>query len=289
MSETPGGPAPSAAIDFGGTVTDVVLRFPGRPDALAAFPAVSRPGPGDVADLLSESRKRGALLDGEPLRLLAVTGGRSHELPDRIASIPVVKVPEPVATAVGAMEVGAPAPAIVVSLGTGTGIVLAHPPEPPVRLVGSAVGGGTLLGLARLLLGTTDVAEIGLLASRGDVALCDLTVGDIIGGGVGPVSAEATAAHFARVGRPGAAIPGRADLAAGLMNLIGQTALRLAYEAVIAHSARSLVLVGHVLDVPGFREAIFRIPEMDPAFVHVAPDPGFAVARGALAVALRES
>jgi len=116
-----------------------------------------------------------------------------------------------------------------------------------------------------------------------------LTVGDIIGGGVGPVSAEATAAHFARVGRPGAAIPERADLAAGLMNLIGQTALRLAYEAVIAHSARSLVLVGHVLDVPGFREAIFRIPEMDPAFVHVAPDPGFAVARGALAVALQES
>jgi type II pantothenate kinase len=279
--------ARSAAIDFGGTVTDVVLRSAGRPDVLAAFAAVPRPSAADVEQLLHDSRRRAAIPDDEPPGILAVTGGRSHELPDRIAAIPVVKVAEPVATAVGALEVGAPTPAIVVSLGTGTGIVLAHPPEAPLRLVGSAVGGGTLLGLARLLLGTTDVAEIGLLASRGDVTRCDLTVGDVIGGGVGPVSAEATAAHFARIGRPDTPLPERADLAAGLMNLIGQTALRLAYEAVIAHSARSLVLVGHVLDVPGFREAIFRIPGMDPAFVHLAPDPGFAVARGALAVATR--
>src|SRR5690606_21778930 len=98
-------------------------------------------------------------------------------------------------------------------------------------------------------------------------------------------SAEATAAHFARVGRTDAPVPSPADLAAGLMNLIGQTALRLAYEAVVAHAARSLVLVGHVLDVPGFREAIFRIPGMDPAFVRVPDAPGFAVARGALAIA----
>jgi type II pantothenate kinase len=272
-----------AAIDFGGTVTDVVLRAPGRSDRLAAFPSISRPRPEDVERLLAET-SRGQGDEPSPV-LLAVTGGRSHELPDRISGIPLVKVPESVATAVGAMECGAPSPAIVVSLGTGTGIVLARPPEDPIRLVGSAVGGGTLLGLSRLLLGTTDVAEIGRLAAAGDVTRCDLTVGDIIGGGVGPISAEATAAHFARIGRPGAEVPARADIAAGLMNLIGQTALRLAYEAVLANAARSLVLVGHVLDVPGFREAIFRIPGMDPAFVRIPDDPGFAIARGALAVA----
>lgn len=275
-------PTPSAAIDFGGTVTDVVLRAAGRTDRLAAFPSVLEPRPADVERLLAEAARGSG---GETPAFLAVTGGRSHELPERIAGIPLVKVPEPVATAVGAMECGAPSPAIVVSLGTGTGIVLAHPPAEPQRLVGSAVGGGTLLGLSRLLLGTTDVAEIGRLAAAGDVARCDLTVGDIIGGGVGPVSADATAAHFARIGRPGAEVPSKADLAAGLMNLIGQTALRLAYEAVIANAAHALVLVGHVLDVPGFREAIFRIPGMDPAFVRVPDDPGFAVARGALAVA----
>jgi type II pantothenate kinase len=277
--------AASAAIDFGGTVTDVVLRAPGRPDALAAFPTVPRPQAGDVERLLREARLRRGLPDEAAPELLAVTGGRSQELPDRIGSLRLVKVAEPVATAVAATAVGAACPAIVVSLGTGTGIVLARPPEPPLRLVGSAVGGGTLLGLARLILGTTDVAEIGRLAAAGDVTRCDLTVGDIIGGGVGPVSAEATAAHFARVGRTDAELPSREDLAAGLMNLIGQTALRLAYEAVIAHAARALVLVGHVLDVPGFRDAIFRIPGMDPSFVHVPEQPGFAVARGALAVA----
>lgn len=277
--------ASTAAIDFGGTVTDVVLRAPGRADVLLAFPTVPQPSVAAVERLLSEGRRRGGIEHESSPARIAVTGGRSHELPDRVAGTPLVKVPEPVATAAGAAATGAALPAIVVSLGTGTGIVLVRESEPAVRLVGSAVGGGTLLGLARLLLGTTDVAEIGRLAAAGDVSRCDLTVGDIIGGGVGPVSAEATAAHFARVGRAESGVPEREDLAAGLMNLIGQTALRLAYEAVMAHAARSLVLVGHVLDVPGFREAIFRIPGMDPSFVHVPEMPGFAVARGALAVA----
>ncbi|MEW6273293.1 MAG: hypothetical protein AB1689_28780 [Thermodesulfobacteriota bacterium] len=277
----------SAAIDFGGTVTDLVLRRPGRSDVLLALPAAS-PEPGIAEELLA--RLITASADGAraSLDLIAVTGGRSWQLPDRLGATRVVKVDEPTATAIGGLQEAPPTPAIVVSLGTGTGIVLADPPSPPQRLVGSGIGGGTLLGLARMLLGTTDVARIGELSRRGDVSRCDLTVGDILGGGVGPVPAEATAAHFARLARDGARAPRPEDLAAALINLIGQSALRLAFEAARFHAARSIVLLGHVLDVPGFRDAIERIPLLDRSYVRIVTEPGFAVARGALESALRD-
>ena len=277
----------SAAIDFGGTVTDLVLRRPGQNDVLLALPTAV-PEPAVAEELIARLLATAGETDGAALDVIAVTGGRSWQLPDRLGASRVVKVDEPTATAVGGMLEQAPAPAIVVSLGTGTGIVLADPPTPPQRLVGSGIGGGTLLGLAKLLLGTTDVSRIGELARVGNVARCDLTVGDILGGGIGPVPAEATAAHFARVARNGAEAPRPEDLAAALINLIGQSALRLAFEAARFHQARSIVLLGHVLDVPGFRDAIERIPLLDRSYVRIVSEPGFAVARGALETALRD-
>jgi len=275
----------SAAIDFGGTVTDLVLRREGLDDVLLALPTAvpeTTVAQGLLARLLA---KAGETPDAK-IGVVAVTGGRSWQLPDRLGAARVVKVDEPTATAAGGLLEDAPAPAIVVSLGTGTGIVLAAPPAAPQRLVGSGIGGGTLLGLAKLLLGTTDVTRIGELARRGDVSRCDLTVGDILGGGVGPVPADATAAHFARVAREGSVVPGPEDIAATLLNLIGQAVLRLAFEAARFHQACSIVLVGHVLDVPGFRDTIERIPLLDRSYVRIVSEPGFAVARGALETAL---
>lgn len=277
----------SAAIDFGGTVTDLILRREGLDDVLLALPTAV-PEPAVAEELLARLLTTAGETPDSQIGVLAVTGGRSWQLPDRLGAARVVKVDEPTATAVGGLLEDAPAPAIVVSLGTGTGIVLADPPAPPQRLVGSGIGGGTLLGLAKLLLGTTDVARIGDLARHGDLSRCDLTVGDILGGGVGPVPAEATAAHFARVAREGSVVPRPEDIAATLLNLIGQAVLRLAFEAARFHQARSIVLVGHVLDVPGFRDAIERIPLLDRSYVRIVSEPGFAVARGALETALRD-
>ncbi len=277
----------SAAIDFGGTVTDLILRRAGQDDVLLALPTAV-PEPAVAEELLARLLTTAGETPDSQIGVLAVTGGRSWQLPDRLGAARVVKVDEPTATAVGGLLEDAPTPAIVVSLGTGTGIVLADPPSAPQRLVGSGIGGGTLLGLAKLLLGTTDVARIGDLAKHGDLSRCDLTVGDILGGGVGPVPAEATAAHFARVAREGSVVPRPEDIAATLLNLIGQAVLRLAFEAARFHQARSIVLVGHVLDVPGFRDAIERIPLLDRSYVRIVSEPGFAVARGALETALRD-
>jgi len=270
-----------AAIDFGGSITDVVLRR-GEQTWLRSAPRVDEPGPDDLRRLVEEVSG-----DARLPPLVAVTGGRSAALPTSVDQARVVVIDETVATAEAAREAGVPTPAVVVSVGTGTGLVLARPPEEPLRLIGSGVGGGTLIGLSRLLLGTVDVEEIGALACSGDPARCDLTVTDIVGGPIGPLTGQATASHFGRLARGGASTE-RADVAAALVRLVAQTALRLSVDPVLFHQARVIVLVGHVLDVPGFRGAIFGTPGVDPSFVRVADDPGFAVARGALAAALEQ-
>lgn len=279
----------SAAVDFGGTLTDVVLRPPGEAaaDRLRARSALALPDAGALDDALGTALRE-AGVDEAALGFVAVTGGRSHELSRAWRGVPVVRVAETAAIARGGEATGAPTPALVVSLGTGTAMVIADPPRAARHLVGSGIGGGTLIGLSRLLLDTGDVDEISALAAAGDPSRCDLRVADILGAGIGTVPAEATASHFGRLGRAGAAAidrPRSADVAAALVNLVGQAVLRLAFEAALANRVRAIVLVGHLLDVAGFRQAIERIPSLDRGFVRLADEPGFAIARGALLVA----
>jgi type II pantothenate kinase len=67
----------------------------------------------------------------------------------------------------------------VVSAGSGTAIVAGRGDQ-YAHITGSAVGGGTLLGLARLLLGTADPQEIDGLALQGDPNGVDLSLADVI-------------------------------------------------------------------------------------------------------------
>jgi type II pantothenate kinase len=281
----------SAAIDFGGTLTDVVVRGVGADgagarDVLRARPTVAQPELAVVDAILAPALREAGIV-AEDLAMVAVTGGRSHELPERWGAVPLVKVGETEAIARGGVAAGAATPALVVSLGTGTAMVVADPPASPRHLVGSGIGGGTLIGLARLLLATGDVDEVSALARAGDPGGCDLRVGDILGGGIGSVPAEATASHFGRFGRAGEAPqePAPEDVAAALVNLVGQAILRLAFEAAVGNGVRSIMLLGHLLDVAGFRESIERIPHLDRSFVRLADEPGFAIARGALLAA----
>ena len=68
--------------------------------------------------------------------------------------------------------------AIVVSMGTGTSLVEAKGSN--VRhIIGSGVGGGTLLGLADRLINVSDFDTINELSQSGKLENVDLTVGEI--------------------------------------------------------------------------------------------------------------
>jgi len=265
-----------AAIDFGITNTDVLVETDG---ALRHWMRPSRGVPDGVrvAAVLAEGGV--ALTDVEAL---AATGGRSRELPDHLGSTRVTRVGEMAAIGRGGqIAAGNEAePLLVVSCGSGTAAVAARGAD-YAHVSGTAVGGGTLQGLGRLLLGTADPRAIDALAAKGDRNGVDLALGDVVGAGIGLLHADTTAVNFGRIGRE-AFEPGRADIAAGLVTLVGQTIGLIAINAARAQSINRILLIGRLLDLPTLQDAILKVGGLYAVTLDVAPNPGYVTALGAL-------
>jgi type II pantothenate kinase len=106
---------------------------------------------------------------------------------------------------------------LVANVGTGTPFVFVDG-QKSAHVAGSGVGGGTLAGLARLLLNTR-VEKIEELARKGTPRL-DLTVAEAVGGGVGIVGGEATASNFGKAA--GAKKVHSEDVALSTVNLVAE-------------------------------------------------------------------
>jgi type II pantothenate kinase len=87
---------------------------------------------------------------------------------------------------------------LLVSVGTGTSILLVDGASVK-RIGGTALGGGTLLGLAAGLLDLSDFDEIAALAQRGSRQSVDLLVSDIYPAGGIPLAGDLTAENISLV------------------------------------------------------------------------------------------
>lgn len=70
-------------------------------------------------------------------------------------------------------------PFILVNIGSGVSILQVGGPTDYARVTGTMIGGATLLGLARLLIGVTDFDSIVELSKKGQVENVDLMIKDI--------------------------------------------------------------------------------------------------------------
>jgi type II pantothenate kinase len=259
-------------IDIGGSTTDAVLLHDGEivvvtietgdPFAAAA---------GALGKLLNTAD--GALAD---IRAIAVSGGGARCLGDHLFGVPVVKVPEINAIGVGGSTLAEKTAALVVSLGTGTAIVSVRDSEIE-HVGGTGIGGGTLLGLARHLLGVTRLDTLERMAEHGDLGHIDLTVGDIAGGPVGIVPANATASNFGKV----RADPSPADKALGLVNMVAEVIFTLSLTAARARLHHDIVLTGKLTRVKLLRERIEAVRSRRGESFIIPPYADYATAIGA--------
>ncbi len=287
-----------AAIDFGISNTDVVARIDGR---LRHWSQPSLHAP-------DASRLRALLAAGdialEALTHIAVTGGRHRTLPERIGDCDLVRVNEVAAIGRGGQALivdatyDSTAPAlgraaqhdhalIVVSAGSGTAVVSARG-HTYAHVTGSGVGGGTLLGLGRLLLQTADPREIDALAQQGDANGADLSIGDVISGPIGTLPPDATAVNFGKLGRQDIAVS-KPDLAAALITLVAQTIGTLAVNAARAQGTQRIVVVGHMTDLLTVRRVLTQVGDLYGMDIDMPPDSGCATALGALHFAAERS
>jgi len=212
--------------------------------------------------------------------VIGVTGGRYRDLPDVVESHSIQKVDEMLAVGLGGLALAGLDSALVVSAGTGTTMVAARGQDVH-HVTGSAVGGGTLLGLAKLILGTDDATEIDALALAGDAAAVDIMLTEAVGGQVGRLPAEANAVNLGKLDRENNF--SRENLAAGLVRLVAQVIAVIAINARAAEELADIVLVGHLMDLESVRKEIGLVGAFYNQTFIIPDAPGFGTARGVLA------
>ncbi|XP_042443310.1 pantothenate kinase 1-like [Zingiber officinale] len=112
-------------------------------------------------------------------------------------------------------------PYLLVNVGSGVSMIEVIEKWKFQRIIGTHLGGGTILGLARLLTGCTSYAELLELSQRGNNLAVDLTVGDIYGEqgySKHGLPASTTASAFGKVTSNKLSDYKAEDLAAALLN-----------------------------------------------------------------------
>ena len=175
---------------------------------------------------------------------------------------------------------------LLVSVGTGTSILLVDGPA-VTRVGGTALGGGTLLGLAAGLLGTSDFEAIAELARSGSRRSIDLLVSDIYPTGGIALAGDLTASNFgkyARLLRDGERVE-RADVALAIMGLIAENISLVCTALSAATQVQRVAFGGSTLRRnPALAEMLghfLRSHGREPVFL---PNGEFAGALGALLI-----
>ncbi len=258
-------------IDIGGSTTDAVLLNDGvhvvsveASDPLAA-------AAGALGRLVSDLGCR--LSD---ITAIAATGGGSRRIGDELFGVPVRKVSEIEAIGIGGATLAERRRALVVSMGTGTAMVRVDGTS-ITHVGGTGVGGGTLLGLSKHLLNVSRLETLEQMAIRGVLQRVDLTVGDIAGGPVGALSADATASNFGKLSSDVTL----EDKAAALINMIAEVIVVLSISAARAAQIEEVVLTGKLVRVKPLLQRITTTRALFDRRFLVPPHAEFATAIGA--------
>ena len=175
---------------------------------------------------------------------------------------------------------------LVVSVGTGTS-ALKLSPQGVERAGGSALGGGTLVGLGRLLCQCQDFETLCELAQKGDRKKVDWLVSDIYPEGTSGLPGGLTAASFGRcaLSDSNSADFTPQDIAHGLFGLVGENVALLSAAWAINAKVRQVILGGSTLRgnpiLCDLLKAVLMLSGLQPV---VLTDGEYAGAVGALQI-----
>ena len=188
----------------------------------------------------------GKFIDANHLKIsditcLKITGVGAGFPTGDLLGIPTIRVPEFPATGLGGLYLTGLPRAIVVSMGTGTAFIEAEGHS--IRhIIGSGVGGGTLLGLAQNMLHIRDFDGLSELAATGSLGTVDLTIGDISKVEIPGLPMDTTASNFGKNQEHAC----REDKAAGILNLVYQSIGTMSVLAARMASVDHVILTGHM-------------------------------------------
>ena len=191
------------------------------------------------------------------IEMVMLTGVGSAYIDQPLYGLPTAKADEFMANGLGARYAIPQENLIVVSMGTGTSFVKVEGQQ--IRHIGGlGVGGGTLLGLSRLLLKTQDIHLIAEMAQKGTLTNIDLQIQDICNRPLPDLPLDATASNFGKA--DGNASP--EDIASGIIHMVLQSIGQAAFLSALNSSIKDFVLIGNLTQLPQCKEVFPKMEKM---------------------------
>lgn len=177
--------------------------------------------------------------------------------------------------------------ALVVSMGTGTAMVHARADGTMKYLGGTGVGGGTLLGLSKLLLNVESIKHLEQLSENGSLDNIDLRIKDMTAtNSLTQLEGDLTAANFGKLSD----LATKDDVALGIMNLIFETVGMVSIFAARSVGAKDIILTGNVTKLTHCKRKFdeFNHLEVGRGLNFIIPDRArFSTAIGAAMIGMR--
>lgn len=172
-----------------------------------------------------------------------MTGVGSSYVKHNLYGIECERVPEFSSIGRGGLYLSGLDNALVVSMGTGTALVHATREGTNEYLGGTGVGGGTLVGLSKLLVGAESIDNIVELAQEGDLSNIDLRIKDITSkDSLTGLADDLTAANFGNVSD----LATKGDIALGIINMVYETVGMVSVFAARTKGVKDIVLTGNL-------------------------------------------
>jgi type II pantothenate kinase len=191
------------------------------------------------------------------IKRIIITGAGASSLNNDLFGITTEKVDEIQAVGIGGMFLAGKDNIIITNIGTGTAIIDARR-DSISHLGGTGVGGGTIQGLAKKLLPTTDFNGIMALAETGSLNQVDLLLEDIMKSDISFLNKESTASNFGKM--LDSAKSG--DIALGILNMVYQVIGMLSVFAAKSRNTDRVVVTGNGSDNPIGKNILTEITEM---------------------------
>ncbi len=201
-----------------------------------------------------------------------MTGVGASHITEPIYSLECKNVNEFTATGLGGLYLSDLDEAIVVSMGTGTALIHAKKESDGTKITylgGTGVGGGTLVGLSREMLGIDDILHLEELCKDGDLNRVDLRIKNLSKKKTYEnINDELTASNFGNLSD----LASKSDIALGLCNMVAETIGMMAVFAARSYGIKDIVLIGNLTNIPTVSNTIlafnktfgvnFTVPEM---------------------------
>lgn len=212
----------------------------------------------------------------QDIEKIVITGVGSSKINSNIFGIPTEKIDEITAIGTGGIYLAKQEHIIITNIGTGTVIIEANK-DKIVHYGGTGVGGGTIVGLSKKMLGIENLDMVVNLASLGDLGKVDLLVEDITDKNLSFLNRETTAANFGKM----LETSGKSDIALGILNMVYQVIGVLSVFAARSKNITKVVITGNGSGNPIGKNILANITEMYGVTFEYPEDAEYATAIGA--------